>query len=253
MTAVDPEIVDLEVTRVDNQGRPVEAYERCDANGDRAWFYLGLILINASAIGWAVYQAWKARNLSVEYSESKYIFKALQLTVIVIFVATPLMILATEQGDANILLFAISAIIFVFGCSTLCLIFIPKIKASKQKEKRRHHTRISGFPGHAINSSNLDRRKSGIKILYDLSPEDMLSKIQTLESQLQEVEGKLKIAATTNGDTKNESKALLDDNDHHNVPIEIIENRDELARGDCETSTLASRSRSILVGSMNLE
>mmetsp|Transcript_33199 Transcript_33199/g.50082 ORF Transcript_33199/g.50082 Transcript_33199/m.50082 type:complete len:82 (-) Transcript_33199:331-576(-) len=80
----------------------------------------------------------------------------------------------------------------------------------------------------------------------------MLSKIQTLESQLQEVEGKLKVAAATNGDTKIESKALLDDNDHHNVPIESIENRDELACGDGETSTLASRSRSIMVGSMNL-
>jgi hypothetical protein len=80
----------------------------------------------------ALFQARLARKLSTEFQESKYIFQAILLIVLVIFIAVPVIFMARETPNASI--FLGSTMIFVICMGILLLIFLPKMRF-KQRRK----------------------------------------------------------------------------------------------------------------------
>jgi hypothetical protein len=125
MTAVAPPEYQLEVEGgFDKFGRVVQLEGRCDWNDASPYIYAlgGLNLITLMV---SVKESYKARKLSMEFSETRYVFRALMATLAVTFVGLPLIFLV--EDNPNGLSFVASAIIFVASTSILTLTFIPKM------------------------------------------------------------------------------------------------------------------------------
>jgi len=90
----------------------------------------------------ALFQAWRARHLSTEFAESKYIAIALLISVSVGLFSMP--VLALSQGNPNIDTFVNTIINSVLAGVTLCFIFVPKIMFHvKSKKGGRSSNRTS--------------------------------------------------------------------------------------------------------------
>ncbi|KAG7339697.1 7 transmembrane sweet-taste receptor of 3 GCPR [Nitzschia inconspicua] len=143
MTVLDPpqyRIVTV-ANSIDSFGRPREFYGQCSYQ-EQAWYFLALALLNGSILVLSVIQSWNARGLATEFSESKYLFLALTVTMIVVFVGAPVLVMARDTPNA--ILFLGSAINFVFCLNIILLMFIPKILFKEDGEGGKR-TKISGL------------------------------------------------------------------------------------------------------------
>ena len=134
MTIVAPIRYESTVDGLDPFGRPDEVIYRCVVDSEQLPFVIALVAINAGCLLFAIFQAYEARNLSVEFSESTYIFQALILILLVALIGGPVILLARD--DANSQTFLMCAIIFVTCCSILLLIFVPKMRFLKKQLKK---------------------------------------------------------------------------------------------------------------------
>jgi hypothetical protein len=126
-------VVDLE----DEFGRPSVTYGQCSS--ETRTVYLSILgAINFSALCCAVFQAYRARHLSTEFAESQYIFMALLVILLALFVGGPVLLLARD--NANAFVFVASAIIFVSCCSILLLLFLPKRQYLKKLRKETNES-----------------------------------------------------------------------------------------------------------------
>lgn len=145
MSAFDPITYTIRIVAEDEFGQPLETYGHCD------WlvaseYLIPLFALNGLILIMAAYEAWRARNLSTEFAESTYIFRALISILLVVFVGLPVLVISADNPDASA--FVSSAIVFVASCSILCLIFVPKIQYEKQRklqQSRRNLVKISGL------------------------------------------------------------------------------------------------------------
>lgn len=88
-------------------------------------FLILIATVNLAAVVLANIQAFKARGISDEYSESKYIGVAMAGMLQVFLVGVPVLFLVGENPPAFVLV--CSSIIFLVSMSLLLLIFVPKI------------------------------------------------------------------------------------------------------------------------------
>jgi 7 transmembrane sweet-taste receptor of 3 GCPR len=102
-------------------------------------------LINLGLFCATVFQSCKSRNLSTEYQESQYIFRALIGILLVAFIGVPVLIIARDNTNSR--LFVTSGIIFVMCLLILLLIFVPKIhfERSPHNAERPEVSHISGL------------------------------------------------------------------------------------------------------------
>jgi len=169
-TALDPLKMEMNIIAEDPFSRPVETYSHCGSNQPLPYL-LSLAIVNLGAVVISVYQAYNARKISTEFSESKYIFRALTLVVLVCFIGIPVLIIASENTDA--FFFVLSGIIFTICCAVLLLIFVPKIINRNYKRKRTIVSESMGrnsteFGRH---SSYLNNRDSGAFSVQESSGE----------------------------------------------------------------------------------
>ncbi len=135
----------LSVTEVDVHDRTTEITGACNLQAE-VGYITALVLVNAGALCCALFQAWQARNLSTEFAESHYIFKALASILSLMFVGVPVLIIASDNADAR--LFVSSAINFSFAVAILLLMFVPKIQYEKrEKAKSVRNLTVSGMSG----------------------------------------------------------------------------------------------------------
>jgi hypothetical protein len=126
----------------------LNSYGTCKADGNTWVIYLSLITgINACALVLANWQAYKARNINMEFNESKFVTLAMASMLQVLLIALPLTFLVTENPTAR--LFVLSGIIFVISMSLLILIFVPKMtfRATKDKTAFRQSVLTNGSNG----------------------------------------------------------------------------------------------------------
>ena len=101
-----------------------------DGNGGGATslpFLLIIGVINISTLLIANIQAYQARTIHVEYSESRYIAMAMVILLITLIMGVPIITLFQyDQPQATFIVFTI--LIFVTCISILLLIFVPKIQ-----------------------------------------------------------------------------------------------------------------------------
>ena len=159
-TAVDPLVWSREMDG------PYSSYGFCEAKGDAwAYFLVGLVLVNFGALSAALVQAYKARNLSDEFSESSYIGFALISLLQALLLGLPISVLVGDNPSAR--MFAFSGILFVMSMSLLTLIFIPKIghvRKTKQRSTETSKSKSSSDSGMRIRGlgadSSLENSKS---------------------------------------------------------------------------------------------
>ena len=186
MSALDPIQYEVRVIDYDEFGRPSEFLGQCQYS-DQIGYLSALLGLNIIIIFLAVGQAWHALHLTSEFAESKWIFRALSLNVVILFVGIPVLIIAYDNPDSNV--FVVSAMIFIAVSSVLLLIFVPKIRYEKAKRQtgQQNGTRISG-----IDSSPFSRRPSFDVETLDGNPQRDMSgeKIITLKTA-EELAGEL--------------------------------------------------------------
>ena len=112
------------VGTVDKYGRNVESIGICTSD---LWApYVGVILfINMAMVIFANYQAYQARGISVEYSESKHIAVIMVAILQAVAIGLPLVVLVSDDPIAA---FVVRAGLIFFICATFLLVlFVPKM------------------------------------------------------------------------------------------------------------------------------
>jgi hypothetical protein len=111
-----------------------DSYGMCSSHGKASFVYLALLgLIDLSALVLAVYQAYQAREIGDEFSETKYIGTCIVTMLQISAIGLPLLFLVQENPTP--LFFVKSGILFVVCMSILLLIFVPKIIHVKNYRK----------------------------------------------------------------------------------------------------------------------
>lgn len=114
----------------------------CESEGQSAWkFLIPLGLLNGLALVMANIQAFRARNISTEYSESSYIMFAMVSLLQSLIIGVPLLIIVNDNEVARY--FVWCGIIFIVTTSILGVMFIPKVL---QKRKISSRGSTSGAP-----------------------------------------------------------------------------------------------------------
>mmetsp|Transcript_20749 Transcript_20749/g.42350 ORF Transcript_20749/g.42350 Transcript_20749/m.42350 type:complete len:329 (-) Transcript_20749:2112-3098(-) len=120
------------VLEYDDYGRPVSSIGTC-ASDKAAPFLWTLVVINGTAVILALWQAYQARNITTEFSESKYIAIALVFIFQSLFIGVPILVIVNGQPTPE--LFVLSAIVFIIVVAMLLLIFLPKILIMRKGEE----------------------------------------------------------------------------------------------------------------------
>jgi hypothetical protein len=113
----------------DKFGRYWETFGSCVSDMGLPYI-ITLCLVNGAALLLALVQAYKARHIKTEFSESKHIAVAMVSICQSLLLGIPLLWLVSSKNDGQVpsaTYFVISAIIFVSCMSVLILIFVPKL------------------------------------------------------------------------------------------------------------------------------
>lgn len=213
MTGLSPVQFELDIEGVDIYDRTVEMSGRCDL-GAQLGYIIALATVNAGALCFTLFQAWQARNLSTEFAESHYIFKALLTVLLLMCVGVPVLIIASDNADAQ--LFVSSSIVFAFCIAVLLLMFVPKIryeKAARAKPVRR--ITVSGL-NHASLGSQLSEDDDGEtssntnlgeKILTTKTAEELSREVASLHKQLDAQQKRVRALRSAQQNTTDNSLA----------------------------------------------
>jgi len=111
-----------------------DTYGHCYAEGEAWGIFAGLIaLTNLTALVLACFQAYQARDISDEFSESKYISITLGGMLQVLIIGIPVLFLVDAEPVAAY--FVKCMIVFLIAMSVLLLIFVPKMVYMSRKNK----------------------------------------------------------------------------------------------------------------------
>ena len=131
-TSIDP--------RIWVRTEPNEEYEShgyCESEGQSYIAFLVLIgIVNALALVSATIQAYRARNIASEFSESWYIMVILLSLLQALIIGVPLLIIVSDNEVASY--FVWCGIIFVITSAVLALMFGPKIVLVRNINLRDH-------------------------------------------------------------------------------------------------------------------
>lgn len=127
---------------VDRFGRRNSSDSRCISdNGLDTYFFAFLFFMNGSMIVVANVQAFRARNISTEFSESKYILIAMVIILQALFISLPVWFYTTN-AKANFT--AKGALLLLVGAAILYSVFLPKIyfahrytRLKQRRDKKR--------------------------------------------------------------------------------------------------------------------
>mmetsp|Transcript_14205 Transcript_14205/g.26883 ORF Transcript_14205/g.26883 Transcript_14205/m.26883 type:complete len:1644 (-) Transcript_14205:63-4994(-) len=133
----------IETLSLDQFERNVEIITVCyptDETLDAAMaFFIAMMVVDGVVLLFACYQAYKARNISVQYSESRYIGIAMAIMAEGILIGVPIMITVPYSPTAQFMVR--SLLVCVICCAAMLPIFIPKVifvkKFYKEKEEKR--------------------------------------------------------------------------------------------------------------------
>ena len=106
-------------------------------------FPIILAAINLSTLILANIQAYRARKIKVEYSESHYMAMAMVCMLEALVIGVPIIALVRENPQVNFIVFTI--LIFVMCMAILLLIFVPKVVYTRQRVTGDHKKRTTSL------------------------------------------------------------------------------------------------------------
>lgn len=121
----------------DNWNRVYKSYYgTCTSNTDGCGgalpYVIILVVVNCTAVVIANIQAYQARNIHTEFSESRYIAIATASMLQAFLIGIPVLALVRENPQATFII--LSIIIFVTCAAILLLLFLPKIAYMNEYE-----------------------------------------------------------------------------------------------------------------------
>lgn len=174
----------------DRFGRDTEIYSRCMFEDSLP--YIGTTAaVNLCVVCLAMYQAWRARDLSTEFAESMYIAGALFVTLSATILAVPLLLIVKENLDA--LIFIICALVFTLTTSIMCCIFIPKITFHLKDKRSGQSASRSRFSSVYSRASSVSANSAGEVILTSKPQKALISEISDLKRKLGRAEKRERI------------------------------------------------------------
>jgi len=113
----------------DKYGRVLESRGSCTS---KVWipYMIALGLVNGTAMVLALIQAFHARKIKTEFSESTYIAMAMASIFQALFIGFPVMMLVRSDTTAS--LFIQTGIVTIISVAILLLIFVPKIRIMRK-------------------------------------------------------------------------------------------------------------------------
>lgn len=221
-TVVDPLQRKTTVVAQDSFLRDIETYGRCTSEYS-AIFLAILCAINLGSLIFAVFQAYKARNVAVELQESNYIFMAMIFILLVSFIAIPVIIIASDNVTA--FYFVTTVLIFVVCASILLLIFIPKVMALRRKERSAN---VSASGGSSIAGSSASTAEEGIGILStpqglaELETENReLKRLLAMKQALENGDNDVIETTRRNSFVRFDESAVIEDGPRH-TSLEVV-------------------------------
>ncbi|KAL7566109.1 hypothetical protein ACA910_003883 [Epithemia clementina (nom. ined.)] len=203
MSSLGPPEYKIIVERRDKFGRETEVRGECYLTAS-IYYLIALAVIDAGVFAFAFAEAWKARNLSTEFAESHFIFRAMMAIIAVLFVGLPLLFLARDNPSA--IVFVGSAIIFVASVSILLLTFLPKMKYARSLGSSRKSSQRWHITGLDASKASLNLNRAGSKATPSKRTRDV-SRTKLLRTAS---ETNLELANATDGDLGKESEATED-------------------------------------------
>ena len=201
-TILSPPKWTRDVSLIDQFGRIVETKGKCNFHSHDSIPYLvslGIVLLGALA--YSVYEAYMARHVSTEFSESEYIFLVLCTILLMSFLGIPVMVIAREEPKARF--FVAVGVLFIICLAILLLMFAPKIIAFRLSQTRRASSmefvqqiqqlrreqqahRVSGF--FSVPGGGDHRRASGLRrtLVTGINPNSEMSTVSRLETQVED-------------------------------------------------------------------
>lgn len=194
MTAIDP-ITFKWYREINSEGATARIYGSCNYN-DALDFLIPVMVFLIVLLIMLRFQAWKARNISTEFSESKQIFKVLVIFDIAIFLGWPILFLS--QDSPNVLVLMSASINFLIALSTILLLFIPKLISHKKYGDSGPPLRPMRLTGTsdpesaqtaaaAVTANTYTSSGDGEAILTTKSPKQLLDEIYLLHEELREL------------------------------------------------------------------
>ena len=177
------------VTNYDKFGRSIETFGHCEpSNRRRSKLYLSVIVaIDLSLLVFSNYQAYLARALPSEFSESSHIAIAMASMLEICILVIPLLFLKSTDPSIDFVIRSLMA--SVTSLSILIPIFLPKFIRLNSRQRfsathgmspRRSKIYISGVQtGIREDSSDLNRFESGVAQVEDGTPMPSPPKNQT--------------------------------------------------------------------------
>jgi hypothetical protein len=147
-TAISPLKWTREFTgTVDVFDREVESFGGCLVGADRSFvpYIVTLLVINAAVLLFANLQAFRAREIHTEFSESKFIGMGMASMLQSWIIGIPLLFVV--YGDAQAQLLVLSCVIFAGAMAILYLIMGPKwlLRNKKHRLRKRQMGSVSGL------------------------------------------------------------------------------------------------------------
>lgn len=160
-TVLDP----LEWVRVEVDGEPWNTFGACrsspEGNGTVTIIMLSLVIaVNILALIVAGYQAYQARNISDEFSESKTMGVALFSWFQLMIVGFPVLYLIDEDNPSA-RYFLNTLLVFAVSMSMLLLIFVPILLQTYEAKREENDERPEGRPREERNVSSYSLKKHG--------------------------------------------------------------------------------------------
>ena len=124
-----------EFVQEDVYGRQVRADDSClprEGAVSERYFLASLALVNGSAVVAANVQIWRARKITTEFSESRYIAIAMLATLQAIVLALPLFFYSVH---GNVAFLGRSSLVLATASSILFLIYVPKMLFWRKREQ----------------------------------------------------------------------------------------------------------------------
>jgi hypothetical protein len=131
-TALEPPAYERRTFSFDVYGRSSVSKGSCNYVGGGLPYALAVGVILLGTLIYTVRQAYVARNISTEFSESEYIFLVLVAIFLTSILGIPILILVKNSPKARFVV--TSLVVFLNDFSILFLIFVPKIRQREREE-----------------------------------------------------------------------------------------------------------------------
>jgi hypothetical protein len=208
-TLIDP--LEFDIRFVEDE--EWKMYSTCSSQDGHSWIFLILtISINFFAMSLAIYEAYKARNISDDYSESKSLGIAIFSWIQILLVGCPVLFLIDEDNVAPKYFLQV-VLIFVCCMSMLLIIFVPLVLKTWSKpsagNRQRTSMRISGLnfscfdEGGILNPFSADRSRSSPSNLTPPTVSGGMEKSESAEAN----PAVMKLGATNSNSSTNEVSA----------------------------------------------